>query len=289
MSEIQKKSVRFDHLEPTYTTYSNTTGSKTYDLEELLKRIVKVDPLETKKDINGDSYVFHVCKYHDEDKLWELRVLRIREKVLPGILHEDGKYDLIKLGNNEVPAESTTLAYSPETHTLYMQRNRFGISIRNMEAYLSELSPEGTIVILAVKETGTGLLRMTSDVRYRKVIMVAETNPLEELSTQSTLRDILTPMKKVGGQYCNVEIKVGRGKHATLDAEQAIAFVKEAYDYSGIDKLNVVIEDEDDKEVETIDLLSNAAKYTVPFSYSMANPITHERLYFALKSKILEN
>ena len=41
MSEIQKKSVRFDHLEPTYTTYSNTTGSKTYDLEELLKRIVK--------------------------------------------------------------------------------------------------------------------------------------------------------------------------------------------------------------------------------------------------------
>ena len=124
MSEIQKKSVRFDHLEPTYTTYSNTTGSKTYDLEELLKRIVKVDPLETKKDINGDSYVFHVCKYHEEDKLWELRVLRIREKVLPGILHEDGKYDLIKLGNNEVPAESTTLAYSPETHTLYMQRNR---------------------------------------------------------------------------------------------------------------------------------------------------------------------
>ena len=48
-----------------------------------------------------------------------------------------------------------------------------------------------------------------------------------------------------------MEIKVGRGKHATLDAEQAIAFVKEAYDYSGIDKLNVVIEDEDDKEVET--------------------------------------
>ena len=43
-----------------------------------------------------------------------------------------------------------------------------------------------------------------------------------------------------------------------MDAEQAIAFVKEAYDYSGIDKLNVVIEDEDDKEVETIDLLSNA-------------------------------
>ena len=46
-----------------------------------------------------------ICKYHDEDNLWELRVLRVREKILPGILHDDGTYELIKLGNDEVTAE----------------------------------------------------------------------------------------------------------------------------------------------------------------------------------------
>lgn len=130
MPEFKKKSVRFDHLEPTYTSYSTQSEIQTYDLEDMLKQIARAEPMDTKKIIDGDSYIFHVCKYHDEDNLWELRVLRIREKILPGILHDDGTYELIKLGNDEVTAESTTLAYAPATHTLYMQRNRFGISIQ---------------------------------------------------------------------------------------------------------------------------------------------------------------
>ena len=124
MPEFKKKSVRFDHLEPTYTSYSTQSEIQTYDLEDMLKqiaRIARAEPMDTKKIIDGDSYIFHVCKYHDEDNLWELRVLRIREKILPGILHDDGTYELIKLGNDEVTAESTTLAYAPATHTLYMQ------------------------------------------------------------------------------------------------------------------------------------------------------------------------
>lgn len=63
-----------------------------------IARIARAEPMDTKKIIDGDSYIFHVCKYHDEDNLWELRVLRIREKILPGILHDDGTYELIKLG-----------------------------------------------------------------------------------------------------------------------------------------------------------------------------------------------
>ena len=90
MPEFKKKSVRFDHLEPTYTSYSTQSEIQTYDLEDMLKQIARAEPMDTKKIIDGDSYIFHVCKYHDEDNLWELRVLRIREKILPGILHDDG-------------------------------------------------------------------------------------------------------------------------------------------------------------------------------------------------------
>lgn len=92
MPEFKKKSVRFDHLEPTYTSYSTQSEIQTYDLEDMLKQIARAEPMDTKKIIDGDSYIFHVCKYHDEDNLWELRVLRIREKILPGILHDDGTY-----------------------------------------------------------------------------------------------------------------------------------------------------------------------------------------------------
>lgn len=74
-----------------------------------------------------------------------------------------------------------------------------------------------------------------------------------------------------------------------LDAQEAVSFIKEALAYSGIRKLDVVIEDKEDCEVETIDLLSNVAKYVLPFNYSMSNPITHERLYFNLKSEIIKD
>lgn len=265
MPEFKKKSVRFDHLEPTYTSYSTQSEIQTYDLEDMLKQIARAEPMDTKKIIDGDSYIFHVCKYHDEDNLWELRVLRIREKILPGILHDDGTYELIKLGNDEVTAESTTLAYAPATHTLYMQRNRFGISIRNMEAYLTELSPKDTVVILAVKEAKAGLLRLTEKANYRKVIMSAEVNPFDELPKESLMKDFLNATRKARSQFCRVELRVSRGKNNTLDAQEAVSFIKEALGYSGIRKLDVVIEDKEDCEVETIDLLSNVAKYVLGF------------------------
>ena len=67
MPEFKKKSVRFDHLEPTYTSYSTQSEIQTYDLEDMLKQIARAEPMDTKKIIDGDSYIFHVCKYHDED------------------------------------------------------------------------------------------------------------------------------------------------------------------------------------------------------------------------------
>lgn len=79
MPEFKKKSVRFDHLEPTYTSYSTQSEIQTYDLEDMLKQIARAEPMDTKKIIDGDSYIFHVCKYHDKI-LWELRVLVFGKK-----------------------------------------------------------------------------------------------------------------------------------------------------------------------------------------------------------------
>lgn len=58
MPEFKKKSVRFDHLEPTYTSYSTQSEIQTYDLEDMLKqiaRIARAEPMDTKKIIDGDS------------------------------------------------------------------------------------------------------------------------------------------------------------------------------------------------------------------------------------------
>lgn len=130
---------------------------------------------------------------------------------------------------------------------------------------------------------------MTEEANYRKVIMSAEINPFDELPKESLMKDFLNATRKARSQFCRVELRVSRGKNNTLDAQEAVSFIKEALAYSGIRKLDVVIEDKEDCEVETIDLLSNVAKYVLPFNYSMSNPITHERLYFNLKSEIIKD
>ena len=130
---------------------------------------------------------------------------------------------------------------------------------------------------------------MTEKANYRKVIMSAEVNPFDELPKESLMKDFLNATRKARSQFCRVELRVSRGKNNTLDAQEAVWFIKEALGYSGIRKLDVVIEDKEDCEVETIDLLSNVAKYVLPFNYSMSNPITHERLYFNLKSEIIKD
>ena len=119
--------------------------------------------------------------------------------------------------------------------------------------------------------------------------MSAEINPFDELPKESLMKDFLNATRKARSQFCRVELRVSRGKNNTLDAQEAVSFIKEALAYSGIRKLDVVIEDKEDCEVETIDLLSNVAKYVLPFNYSMSNPITHERLYFNLKSEIIKD
>ena len=49
MPEFKKKSVRFDHLEPTYTSYSTQSEIQTYDLEDMLKQIARAEPMDQRR------------------------------------------------------------------------------------------------------------------------------------------------------------------------------------------------------------------------------------------------
>lgn len=89
MPAINKKSISFDHLQPKFTTFRDDEENatvRTYQLDALLNHISDSDLLtHTRKKINGDYYIFHVCQYHSDLNIWELQILHLRDKVLPGI------------------------------------------------------------------------------------------------------------------------------------------------------------------------------------------------------------
>lgn len=276
-----KKIVQFDHFKPhySYVDESGVIHDKLYDLHPLLSDVSRVAFSKTKKKVAGNIHMFHTCKYDNELHVWEIQLLHLREKILPGIADGDGAFQLIQLENNQYPAESTTLLYDEVNCALYMQRNIYGTSIKALEQYLQLLLPEGYHVVLAPILSGSRINRISDSNCYRKVILVADREQLTEDDTDKSLTKILNQFGNYQGKIVKVELGFGRQKFGRLNPYETTKLIREAYNYSGTHGLKVITAEDEDTAFETINLLDDRDKFLIPVEYSRNNPITHDRLY----------
>ncbi len=276
-----KKTVQFDHFRPYYMVVNGSDASNEhlYDLCHLLQYVADHPFCETRKKILGDTHMFHVCRYDDQLHIWELQILHLREKILPGIADDNGAYELIQLGENEYPAESTTILYDGKQCTLYMQRNIYGTSIKALEELLQLISPAGTLVILKPIISGTKINKITQNSLYRKLVLVADSEQLADTSSGQTLRQIINHFKRYQGRIIRFELGFGRQRRGLLNAHEVNALIREAYEFSGTRNLSVRVSENEDTPFETINLMDDRACYKIGVEYSRNNPITHERLY----------
>jgi hypothetical protein len=276
-----KKPVQFDHFKPhySYTDKNGVLHDKEYDLHKLLKAVASVPFSETKKKVAGDMHMFHICKYDEGLGVWEIQLLHLREKILPGIADDDGAFELIKLEDNQYPAESTTLLYDTKRKTLYMQRNIYGTSIRALEQYIQLLMPDGYHVLLEPILSGSRIDKISVTNSYRKVILVADREQLTEEDNKMSLANILRSFGNFNGRIVKIELGFGKQKRGRLDPVETTKLIKEAYAYPGTSGLKVRTAEDEDTAFETINLLDDRDKFLLSVEYSRNNPITHERLY----------
>lgn len=279
----QKKIVQFDHFRPYYlsTDENGVSHEHVYDLSALLRYVASHPFNETKKRILGETHIFHTCRYDEELRIWELQLLHLREKVLPGIADDSGAYSLIKLADNEYPAESTTILYDVTRRTLYLQRNIYGTSIKALEAFLQLISPEGTLLLLKPVVSGTLINKITIDKLYRKLVLVADSEQLHDDQSTKSLAQIINSAKKYQGRYIRFELGFRHQRRGVLNASEVNALVQEAYQFPGTQNLSVSAAENEDTAFETIDLMDDRSFYKVPLEFSRNNPITHERLFRA--------
>lgn len=287
----QTKQVQFDHFRPYYMQVNQhgTSVEHKYKLEALLKYVAEHPFTETQQRIQGDTHMFHVCAYHEDVHMWELQVLHLREKILPGIADDDGAYELIQLEENQYPAESTTMLYDDLNGLLYMQRNIYGTSIRAFEALLQLISPKGTRVALKPVCTNTRISKITDGKAYRKLILTADSEQLTEENDNTSLGKLLRSFGKYQGRIIQVHLGFGRKRTGSLNAKETVALIREAYDFCGTTNLVASVSDDEDTHFETIDLLDDKASFKIKVEYSRGNPITHSRLYRICLGEITED
>lgn len=283
-----KKEIRFDHFKP-YFLHKNEDGciqEHLYNLTPLFKFISNNPFSATKKNIMGDTQMFHTCKFDAEKRIWELQILHLREKMLPGIADDDGAFELIQLEDNQYPAESTTLLYDESRNILYMQRNIYGTSIRALEQYLGKISPEGTLVLLKPITVEKRISKITKNNRYRKLILVADSDQLEVSTKYHSLSSIIKAFSQYQGKYVKIELGFGHKRNGFLNSDELISLIREAYEFPGTCNLKVNMAEDDDTYFETVDLMDDRANSKIIIEYSRENPITHARLFKMCLDKI---
>jgi hypothetical protein len=257
------------------------------DLSHLFTSIEASSVSRTVKEIRGDKYRFHICRLHKKERIWELQILRLREKMLPGIATEEGEYELIELEEGKYPAETITALYDEFTCRLYVQRNIFGISLSSLGTYIGDLLPAETSILLKPIAPKSRIGQMTPTKKYRKVVFTCEPDFSDSSENQSRLSRILRVFNRYQGSSVTISIGFGR-KSGYLNADEASELIKEAY-AAGAQKLEVRMADNEDVEIHTIDLLDDIESYTFEMEYSRQNPITHKRLFISLKEKFCED
>ena len=75
----------------------------------------------------------------DKQGLYELQILRLREKIQPEIANKDGGLEIFELEDGKFIAESASALFDPLTNILVLQNNYFGVNIGFLKAYLNVL------------------------------------------------------------------------------------------------------------------------------------------------------
>lgn len=277
---MKTKTIQFDLLKPYFIQDDKYgfTEEKLYDLKPFFEHVSNNPLVNTKNKVYGDYHMFYKCKYHDTNNIWELQLLHLREQILPGILDGDTEFELIKLGKNEYPAESTTVIYDGNTNILYMHRNVYGTSIKVLTALIQFISPEGTLVALKPIIKSKEINKIKQDSFFRRVLLVADSEQLEEDDKQTGLGKIISSFSRYKGKLVYITLGFGHSK-GLLKSDETTQLVREAYEFVGTQKLEVALSESEDGKIETVDLLDDKEKITFKIEYSRENAITHERLF----------
>lgn len=281
---LSTKTIQFDKFRP-YFLEVDAQGVRTeniLDLSSLLREIAGPEFHPAVQVILGDIYRFHKCSYDAALGIWELQILHLREKILPGMAGRESGYDIISLPDGKYAAESSTLLYDPTDSVLYMQRNVFCMSPKKLEMYLSLILPQNTRVALKVIQARNQIQSITAQKRYRKIVLVANAKETRGLEAGSSLLRLLNTHAQYGGHVAHIEISMGR-KKGILNSEATAELIQEAYEAASTQQLKVCMADPDDVDFSTVDLLEDRDSYKVTLEYSRDNPITHQRLWEGCK------
>ena len=278
MAKLLETLVSCDFLR--LSVYCSKTGDIGY-VNNMSETLDNLNILESVCDIKGDKVRIHKKEYHEKDDLWELQILRYRDKVLPGISDDStGEYELIKVDDGKRLAEFNTLIYDPKNHCILLHRNRNGLNVNFLETYLNQLikiNDDKQIQLSPIiKNFDKNKYKGKNGVIYRKLDFSID---IADVKNNSIL-DFFENVEKTNGVRLGCTLSMAHSKKdKSLDKNLIEKILDSDINASGWNSLKLGLKENENAAIETIDLIRNRMCTAHEFTYSAEKPIDHEDIY----------
>lgn len=284
---MNKKTVYFDYFDiwcHELTEDGETIVEKKFDITNILKKASELTPKETMRKYRDEKV--RIQKVKSLGDIWEIQLLRLREKSLPGVAKDDGEFQLIVLDDGEYIGESVSLLYDKQDCVIVIQRNCNSISPSGVEEYFNSILHSERIkrIILKPIIAESELKKITTSKVYRSLTIGISMN--EQIPDSIFLNNLLKNFKEYDGVSYKFVISVGRAKKdKSLSPGLSVDTIKELYDKKYTTILKTSIKDSEDTKVEKIDLLDDRRKDSCEFTIEKKKPLTHERVFMEMYKK----
>ena len=228
--------------------------------------------------------------WFEKDKVWVLRLMKLREDNIPSIVKENKEAEAISLADDEYIGEGLHMLYDNSAGIALIQVNRFSLGMKRLEdffTYIWETENERIKFRPIIDEA-----QYANKIRRNcRMIEINFANISRENDDEyKALGRIMNSFRNFYGVSGSIKIGLGKTRTGTLNIEEVNQTVESALDNASVVGLKLHVKDDDDRPTEVIDLFDNicndiilfklAAKKTLEYEYA-----SNEMIHYYLEKK----
>ena len=272
------KYLKFQYYRP-FITNEETGETRVFDFYLWIEKADAYDKQERAKKVFNTMARLDEMSYYQNDRLWGLRFMKMRDFNIPFIVKIDGDAEDMQLQDDEYVGEGLHILYRPDYQFLMVQMNRFSLSISALEVYLTTVwsNPQETISIRPIMKD-IDLNTYTRGVYKKLNISFANMRtPDSRRRDARAIKGIFDSFYKFGCYNANLSFSLGYTRNTTLERDA----IQETFrDINAnrdiINSAEVVCCDGDGEKSEVINLLDCVVEDIIPFIIQTRSTLAFE-------------
>ncbi|MCM1120399.1 MAG: hypothetical protein NC543_13680 [bacterium] len=261
--------IKFDYCQLYYRV--KDSDYKLFNIELLMQKIS--DQQLVRKAIE----IYEGCKirieefdFNDNNALWTMRILRLREDNLSFVVKPDEEAKPIELGEDEYLGEDMTMLFDITNNIAMIQRNRYALGFTNLQKTIQKITCIDGLKIDIRPITKIVDARTIQRDYFKSIeIRFANLKNSHINSIGGSLGMIMNTYKELDGAGGSFIVNLGRTRRNSLAKEPTRQLLCDILDNQELFNAAILrAKDAEDNDIDIINLFDNI--YSVFISYNIA-------------------